>query len=300
MLEKGWLQKGDVILDPMCGIGSFLIVAAWLGYNAIGVELEERFIKDMEGYDTIVDDPDDMFTGSKEHVLGNLEHFRRVTVDMLQVGTIHVIQGDARQLQWLDIPANAVLCSPPYGNRLRDVGQQFGSKDERTWGEIEDELKGSYDMQYSMDKANIGNAKIKVLCSPPYKHGEHSQSKIDSIPDDVTGMYVHEYLEENNIASIDKSGKYNYEMLKVYKSLYQFLEPGAVVALVTRNFIQKKKVVRLDRLTISLMKQVGFTYLETKRANNPEVSFFRQINHKTLAKYGLPLIDWEEITFYRR
>jgi len=300
MVEKRWLQKGDVILDPMCGIGSFLIVAAIKGFNAIGVELEQRFIDDMEGYDTLVDDQEDLFTGSKEHVLGNLEHFRKVTADMPSVGSIHIIHGDARKLQWLDIRADAVLCSPPYGNRLADSRQQISGRDDRSWVEISQDTKDI--SQYGTSSANIGNAKIKVvLSSPPYKHGEHSQSKIDSIPDGVTGMYAHEYLEPHNIANIDRDSKYNYEMLRVYKSLHQFLAPGAVVALVTRNFIQKKKVVMLDNLTIRLMKQVGFTHLETKRATNPEVSYFRMINHQKIFKQrGLPLIDWEEITFYKK
>jgi len=300
MVERGWLSEGDLILDPMCGIGSFLIVAALKGYDCIGVELEENFIKDMEGYDSIVDDYDDMFFMSKTHVEGNLEHFRRVTDGLPNVGSIRVFQGDARQLSMMDFSASAVLCSPPYGNRLKAARQQIAGRINRDTRIDFSEMYGS-EASYSDDPKNIGNAKIKVLCSPPYNHGEHSEAKIDSIPDEITGMRVHEYLNPSNIANIDGSSKYNHEMLKVYNSLYTFLAPGAVVALVTRNFIQDKKVVRLDSLTIRLMERAGFMYLETKRANNPEVSFFRQINHnKIFKKYGLPLIDWEEITFYRR
>jgi len=306
MALRGWLEPDDIILDPMCGIGSFLIVAAMKGHNCIGVELEENFIDLMEGYDTVVND--DMIGKRVDHVLGNLEKFRRVTKVLPHVGSIKVFQGDARKLHFTDFtifPPDAVICSPPYGNRLRDAAAQFGSKDDITWSKMEAEVKGSYNKQYSLNPKNIGNAKIKVVCSPPYHHGEHSEKKIASIKkheerEQGHGMKAHSYVSESNIANIATDSKYSYEMLKVYKSLYQFLADGAVVALVTRNFIQKKKVVMLDKLTIRLMERAGFMYLETKRARNPEVSFFRQINHKTLKKYGLPLIDWEEITFYRR
>jgi len=41
--ERGYWKKGDLILDPMCGIGTTLVCAARRGYNAVGVELEQHF-----------------------------------------------------------------------------------------------------------------------------------------------------------------------------------------------------------------------------------------------------------------
>ena len=294
MMGKGWLQEGDIVLDPMCGIGSFLICAAMKGFDCIGVELEHRFIEDMEGYDKVIED--DLFSG-KAHIQGSLEKFRWLAKDNASIGSIRVYQGDARTLTMMDLSADAVLCSPPYGNRLNDERQQ-------STGDFSEFASAEY--SYSKNPSNIGNAKIKVICSPPYKHGEHSAEKIESIGEFGNrelghGMKPHEYLDPKNIANIDSDSKYSYEMSKVYRSLYNFLAPNAYVALVTRNFIQNKKVVELDKLTMRLMERAGFFYLETKRANNPEVSFFRQINHnKVLKDLGLPLIDWEEITFYRK
>jgi hypothetical protein len=221
-------------------------------------------------------------------------------------GSIEVYRGDARHLDELDLPvsAGAVICSPPYGNRLRDIGAQFGSKDERSWKDICSSPE--YNKQYSLDPDNIGNSKIQVICSPPYAHGEHSKKKIQSIRKHEErelghGMKAHDYIHPDNIAKLNRDSGYSREMLKVYKSLYDFLAPDAVVALVTRNFIQNKKVVLLDELTIKLMKNAGFTYLETKRASNPEFSFFRTMNYKKrFKKLGLPRLDWEEITFYQR
>jgi modification methylase len=36
-------QPGDLVLDPMCGIGTTLVEAIHLGRDAIGVELEPRW-----------------------------------------------------------------------------------------------------------------------------------------------------------------------------------------------------------------------------------------------------------------
>ena len=36
-------QPGDLVLDPMCGIGTTLVEAVHLGRHAVGVELEPRW-----------------------------------------------------------------------------------------------------------------------------------------------------------------------------------------------------------------------------------------------------------------
>ena len=38
------LPAGDIVVDPMCGIGTTLVEAAALGRRCIGVELEERWV----------------------------------------------------------------------------------------------------------------------------------------------------------------------------------------------------------------------------------------------------------------
>ena len=115
--------------------------------------------------------------------------------------------------------------------------------------------------------------------------------------EDYTGHKSHEY-SNNNIARLGDS-KYNREMQKVYNSLYGILAKQSYVCLITRNFIQEKRVVFLDKLTIKLMERAGFEYLTTKRASLPEISFLKRVNwEKHFKKKGLPLIDWEEATFY--
>jgi hypothetical protein len=91
-----YTQPGDLVLDPMCGIGTTLVEAIHLNRRAIGVEYEP--------------------------------HWVTVTNANLQLATKHgiqhqaqVVQGDARQLATLLPPtyldqAALVVTSPPYGS----------------------------------------------------------------------------------------------------------------------------------------------------------------------------------------
>ncbi|PPK61893.1 site-specific DNA-methyltransferase [Actinokineospora auranticolor] len=90
-----YTRPGDLVLDPMCGIGTTLVEAVRLGRRAVGVEYEPHWV---------------------EVAKANLDGARDdgVTHDA------RVFQGDARQLVTLLPPeyvgqAALVVTSPPYG-----------------------------------------------------------------------------------------------------------------------------------------------------------------------------------------
>lgn len=352
--HQEWIDPGDLVFDPMCGIGSFLVVAALKGYNGVGIELEERFCKDMLGWDdnVTVDDELDFFVGisTVQHTEGNIEKFHKLTAEIPSVGRIAIINGDARRAHEL-LPSNNlrldskgkvyVLCSPPYGNRLRDVMQEASADDKLDWSKIDTD----HDRQYSNNNDNIGTHKIVTISSPPYSSSteiggqhkdtdpnsflnrrksvhysedniarnrlaivssppysrstEHNASQIDALPDEKVGGHKGFcYTNRKNIALL-KIGQYDIAMLNVYKSLYKAVGIGSPVVLLTRNFIQEGKIVLLDELTIGLMEKAGFTYKFTKRAELPEISMFKYMNWNNCHREKeLPLITWEEATFY--
>lgn len=355
--ESGWINPGDLLFDPMCGIASFLIVGALKGYNGVGIELEKKFYDLMVGFEEHIDiDNDgDLFASfvNKQHVEGNVQKFHRLTAAVPSVGRIGIINGDAREADTL-LPINNIrlnsrgkvyaLCSPPYGNRLSDVTQAAGAADGRTWEELEEESDGR--RQYSNDKANIGTHRIITISSPPYsgstesdasrsdvlnkrsdrrpsknqyysvnniarsrlaivssppysRSTEHDAKQIDALPEEKVGGHKgFQYANRSNIALL-KIGPYDTEMLKVYKALYRTVGIGSPVVLLTRNFIQEGKMVLLDELTMILMQEAGFTYKFTKRAELPEISMFKYMNwNNHHREKGLPLITWEEATFY--
>ncbi|MGH9091552.1 MAG: TRM11 family SAM-dependent methyltransferase [Acidimicrobiales bacterium] len=88
-------EPGDVVVDPMCGIGTTLVEAVHLGRDAIGIEYEPRWA---------------------DLARANLTHARAQGA----TGQGEVVQGDARHLTSHVDPAvrglvALVLTSPPYG-----------------------------------------------------------------------------------------------------------------------------------------------------------------------------------------
>jgi len=93
-----YTAPGDLVLDPMCGIGTTLVEAMHLGRHAVGVESEPRWAE-----------------------LANANIANAMTVGTTATG--HVITGDARELARLvaaDVHGRValVLTSPPYGDSV--------------------------------------------------------------------------------------------------------------------------------------------------------------------------------------
>jgi modification methylase len=125
-------HPGDLILDPMCGIGTTLIEAMHLDRTAIGVELEPRWAA---------------------LASANTAHAGRHGA----TGTATVITGDARQLPNLIDPPLAgkvalVLTSPPYGRSLHG---QVTARPGRGVAKFDD--------AYSTDPTNLGRVSQSTL-----------------------------------------------------------------------------------------------------------------------------------------
>lgn len=93
-----YTRPGDLVLDPMCGIGTTLVESLHLGRRAVGVEYESRWA---------------------ELARTNIELARDGGIDL----DADVYHGDARKLADL-VPAelrgqaSLVITSPPYGDSL--------------------------------------------------------------------------------------------------------------------------------------------------------------------------------------
>jgi len=127
-----YTTPGDLVVDPMCGIGTTLVEAAWLGRTAIGVEYEPRWA---------------------QLARSNLAHATAHGAS----GTGTVIGGDARKLLDL-LPDQArgqvalVLTSPPYGPSVHGQADARPGQGVTKW-----------DYRYSHDPANLGRANDQVL-----------------------------------------------------------------------------------------------------------------------------------------
>jgi SAM-dependent methyltransferase len=125
-------QPGDLVLDPMCGIGTTLVEAVHLGRDAVGVELEPRWA---------------------ELARANTAHTRTHGAQ----GTATVVTGDARQLPTLldaELAGRValVLTSPPYGSSIH--GQVTARPGQGV---------AKYDNTYSPDPGNLGRVNQSAL-----------------------------------------------------------------------------------------------------------------------------------------
>ncbi|MGE7434020.1 TRM11 family SAM-dependent methyltransferase [Kitasatospora sp. NPDC001175] len=125
-----YTAPGQLVLDPMCGIGTTLVEAVHLGRNGLGVELEARWAAVARG---------------------NLNHARAQGA----VGHARVKTGDARRTHALVGPdqygrVQLLLTSPPYGASLH--GQVVSSRESGQPG------IAKFDGTYGNNPANLAHA----------------------------------------------------------------------------------------------------------------------------------------------
>lgn len=124
-----YTKKGDTILDPFCGVGTTLDVARRLGRNAIGIELNPKFVELAK---------EDL----KRQRLNNHT-------------TQKIICDDVRNLRKYikEKSIDFVITSPPYATLLNSIKREFGFK----WREHSKIDKIKNPEPYSEDKRDLGN-----------------------------------------------------------------------------------------------------------------------------------------------
>ncbi len=127
-----YTEPGEVVVDPMCGIGTTLVEAAHLGRHAIGVEYEARWA---------------------ELARANLAH----AAGQGAPGGGRVVQGDARRVTSLLDPGVVgrvalVLTSPPYGSSVHGQAKAEPGRGVAKWHD-----------RYGSDPANLAHASLPAL-----------------------------------------------------------------------------------------------------------------------------------------
>ena len=133
---RRYTEPGDLVADPMCGIGTTLVEAVHQGRDGLGIEYEEHWAG---------------------VAAANVAHARRHGA----AGTAEVIRGDARQLPALLPPGAAgraalVVTSPPYGPSVH--GQVKAEQRRGAEGGVR-----KYDNRYSQDPANLAHQGLDEL-----------------------------------------------------------------------------------------------------------------------------------------
>jgi len=131
-----YTEPGDLVADPMCGIGTTLVEAVHLGRDGLGIEYEDRWASVAAA---------NVACARRQGAAGNAE----------------VIRGDARQLPGLLPPGTAgraalVVTSPPYGPSVH--GQVVAEQRRGTQGGVR-----KYDNRYGHDPANLASQGLDEL-----------------------------------------------------------------------------------------------------------------------------------------
>jgi len=131
-----YTRPGELVADPMCGIGTTLVEAVCLGRDALGVEYEGRWAG---------------------LAAANIAHARRRGA----TGNATVIRGDARHLAGLLPPgaegqAALIVTSPPYGPSVH--GQVSAEARTGDSGGVR-----KYDNSYGTDPANLARRRLDDL-----------------------------------------------------------------------------------------------------------------------------------------
>ncbi len=128
---EAYSDPGDLVLDPMCGIGTTLVEAIHAGRTAVGVELEPRWAK---------------------LARANIEHAQRQGASSIA----EVVEGDARQMLRLRTAerrqVDIIVTSPPYACQVADVSNENLVSGR---GPIRREDTSNY----SPDRSNLGHAR---------------------------------------------------------------------------------------------------------------------------------------------
>jgi modification methylase len=132
---RRYTEPGDLVADPMCGIGTTLVEAAWLGRDGFGVEYEARWAR---------------------IAAANVACARRHGA----AGRAEVIRGDALRLPALLPPrfagqAALIVTSPPYGPSIH--GQVRAEPRDGGRGVIK------WDNRYGTDPANLASRRLDDL-----------------------------------------------------------------------------------------------------------------------------------------
>jgi len=143
ILEE-FLKDGEIVLDPMAGIGTTLLEGMRLFPNSlfIGIELEYKFVKWANA------------SIKKTERIARQDWF-------MEIGKAVCVQGDARNLQRvMKKKVDKIISSPLFGGQVQHKTNYLGKQ------------KQESGFEYSEDPENIGNlpqGKIdKIVTSPPY------------------------------------------------------------------------------------------------------------------------------------
>jgi modification methylase len=147
-------ERGDLVVDPMCGIGTTAVEAVGLGRRAVGLELEPRWTAlaqanlDHVHKDRRTRSRAEVFVGDARELPRLLTlHAQRL---LRPGGGVH----DAADARLAHGTVDLILTSPPYACEVADVNPVNGPEP----------LRRQDTTNYSPNRSNLGHARGAAYC----------------------------------------------------------------------------------------------------------------------------------------
>lgn len=286
---KKFCKDGDVVLDPMAGIGTTMVEGMQLFPSStfVGIELEEKFVK--------------LAMAS----INRTKSLVAVNFTYTPLGEATCIQGDARDLERvLKKKMDKVVMSPPYSETRMDGGS-YRMRRKTGMRPYTDEAPDTWRTQ--RDQRNIGNlghGKIdKVVLSPPYARTVSPFTGGAPMPEEK-GTHIGcrnirtGYTKDRNNIGNTKGKTYLEAMLLVYQECFKVLKPNGLMVLITKDFIRNYKRVHLGEDTLKLCQMAGFKYIHTYHRKIEYPSFWRNDYYKKHPE--VEQIDCEDVIILKK
>ena len=291
---------GELVVDPMCGIGTTLVEAVHLGRRGIGVELESRWAK---------------------LARANVAHAR----EQGATGCAEVIRGDAGKLARLLTKAPALLLtSPPYGNAAlgdpnggEGIAHARATQGRRVSPRDRARARGpSRTDRYGEASGNVAHLPYGrvdlVLSSPPYAcEVGQLDKRAWGTGGDLCPTRARNYSADHRNLGHARGRTYLDAMAEIYRVCAAVLKPGGFLVLVTKDMRSRGALRNLAGDTVALCEDAGLLYwqhvvalLAAIRDGElvPRPSFWQRMQIKRALKRGerTHLVCHEDVLVFRK
>ena len=280
MIER-YSQPGDLVVDPMAGIGTSL-VAALMGRNVVCVELEPHFVAPMRA----------SWEKMKQHpMLGHA------------LGHVCIIRGDARHLPLAS--ADSIITSPPY------EGMHAPNDEQRTAAASGEPFGRNLPMNGHSYADTRPQQVDAVVSSPAYENTAHKPGNLDAMREKLAELYpghvgpntirnATEYGDgRTNIGNL-RGAAYWESQAQVYAECWRILRPGGLMALVLKGFTRDGAYVDLPQQTLDLLLAAGWVEHERWRRELWSLSFWRILQKRRDPAAFDNLLNYEEVIAVRK
>jgi DNA methylase len=271
---RHYTRPGDIVLDPMCGIGTSLIEAVHSGRHALGVEYEP-------GWTAIT--------------RANLDLARQQGV----LGRGQVICADARDLPRVAHPALADLLNdvdaPPRPDGRRDLNHPDQPE------------------ELAADRARRWERPVSlILTSPPYGEHAHGQVRAPGAGRPVSKSSFRYAVTRRGSKNLAHAGLDDLLVgfTDILTGALPLLRPGGHVVLTTRPYRRGGELIDLPSRVVTAAQATGLTLIERMPALIaglrddhlvPRASFFQLLAVRQARSAGIPqqITQHEDVLVFR-